>query len=70
MSKVLAVRHAERNANFLTEKGEQYLEEAASYKRQGFDELSQWYQGRGEGFISAASYIRDDIDAFAQEILV
>ena len=68
MSKVMAVRHAERNANFLTEKGEQYLEDAKHYKRQGFDELSQWYQGRGEGFISAASYIRTDIDVFGEEI--
>ena len=67
MSKVIEARIIERNANFLTEKGEQYLEEAASYKRQGFDELSNWYQGRGEGFISAASYLRTDIDIFAQE---
>jgi hypothetical protein len=68
MSKVMNVRHAERNANFLTEKGEQYLEEAASYKRQGFESLASWYQGRGEGFISAASYIRTDIDIFGEEI--
>lgn len=67
MSKVLEVRHAERNANFLTEKGELYLEEAASYRRQGFESLASWYEGRGEGFIAAASYIRDDIDTFAEE---
>lgn len=67
MSKVIETRHMERNANFLTEKGEQYLEEAASYKRQGFEALGNWYEGRGEAFISAANYIRTDIDIFAEE---
>ena len=61
------VKHLESSANYMTEKGEYYLAEAAKYAEH-FPELAGWYEGRGEAFIAAANWLRKDIDVFGENI--
>lgn len=63
----IETRHIQRTITFLTEKSAEYFEMAASYKRQDFETLSQWYEGRAAAFSAAAEYVQTDLDIFAEE---
>lgn len=65
MSKMIDVRHIENTIAFLTAKRDEYNEMAESYKRQDFEALGNWYEGRGGAFGSAADYLQSDIDHFS-----
>ena len=67
MSKQIDIRHIQRTIEFCREKAAEYAEQAASYKRQDFEALGNWYEGRGGAFESAAEYLQADIDIFAEE---
>lgn len=68
MSQVIDVKHIQRNIEFLTQKAEEYTELAASYKRQDFETLGNWYESRAAAFEAACEYIQTDIDIFAEEV--
>lgn len=63
----IETRHIQRTVQFLTDKSTEYFEQAASYKRQDFEALGNWYEGRASAFSAAAEYLQADIDIFAEE---
>jgi hypothetical protein len=63
----IETRHIQRTITFLTEKSAEYFEQAASYKRQDFEALGNWYEGRAAAFAAAAEYVQTDLDIFAEE---